>query len=225
VPIEQLGENAGERVGEYVEFLEALGVVQTTPNGIRIIRAIDNVGPSLEYYVACVCAVEFSGTAEWGVQLEGLPHAGGDYDVLAWLSPALVYVECKSARPKEITDEQLRHFMQRQVELAPDLGILLVDTNDNLGALVDRINAILSPIIADRQIPDIIIAGGDPGSEILTSQPDYPGVWFGSYLSLYATNANPSIERQLRRCLQHYHALVRGRAIVPAALPQFVDGP
>jgi hypothetical protein len=223
VQVAHLRENAGERVGEYIEFLEALGVVESSSEGIRCTRRIDNFGPSLEHYVARLCVLEFLGTSEWGVLLEGLPHAGGDYDVLAWLSPALVYVECKSARPEDVGDEQLRHFMQRHVELAPDLGILLVDTDDNLGALVDRINAILSPIIAEGQMPDIIHAGGDAGSRILTSQPDYPGVWFGSYLGLYATNANPSIERQLRRCLQHFYALVRGRAIVPAALPHFVD--
>jgi len=51
---------------------------------------------------------------------------------LAGLSPTLLYVETKSSRPEEIEDTEIKHFLQRGVELAPDLAILLVDTDDDL---------------------------------------------------------------------------------------------
>ncbi len=224
VRVKSLRENAGDRVDEYLEFLEALDVVDFTAAGVRCTRALDNLGPSLEHYVARLCVLDLLGTSEWGVHLEGLPHAGGDYDVLAWLSPALVYVECKSARPDAIGEEELRHFLQRHVELAPDLAILFVDTGDDLGALVDRLNSIVRPVMENHPPPAIVMVGGDAAPGEIVQQGDYGGVWFGADLVVSVTNAHPSIMTQLRRCLQHYHALVRGRAIVPAALPRFVDG-
>ena len=51
---------------------------------------------------------------------------------MAWLPPTLLYVETKSSRPEEIEDTEIKHFLQRGVELAPDLPILLVETDDDL---------------------------------------------------------------------------------------------
>ena len=39
----------------------------------------------------------------------------------------------------------------------------------------------------------------------------FTGVNFG-WFRTYVTNSHPSILTQLRRCLQHYHARVRGRS-------------
>lgn len=223
VSLDLLRDNAGDRVTEYIGFLEALGVVESTDEGVRCTRPLDNFGPSLEHYVARLCEWDLRGTAAWGVQLEGLPHAGGDYDVLAWLSPALVYIECKSARTSDISDDELRHFLQRHVELAPDTTVLLVDTADDLKGFVDRLNGIIAPVIKSSPLPDILIVGGDEAKREVVQQPDYLGVWFGAYLRVYVTNTEPSILSQLQRSLQHYHALVRGRAVVPAMLPRFTE--
>ncbi len=223
VPMALLRENAGDQVESYVEYLEAIEVVEATEAGTRCTRPLDNFGASLEHHVAQTCVNDLLGTAEWGVHLDGLPHAGGDYDVLSWLSSVLVYVECKAKRPGEIRDDELRHFLQRHVELAPDLTILLIDTSDELDDLVDRVNRHIQTVMEAQPAPSIIYVGGSPAESLLVRQLDYPGVWFGAELKLYATNAEPSILPQLRRCLQHYHALVRGRAIVPAVLPRFVS--
>ena len=87
--------------------------------------------------------------------------------------------------------------------------------------LVARPNAILRLFVVDRPLPSLHYRGKAAAKE-LTRQPDYPGGWCGTYLRLYATNAEPSIVPLLRQCLQHYHALMRVRTIVPAALPRFV---
>ena len=43
-----------------------------------------------------------------------------------------LYVETKSSRPEEIEDTDIKRFLRRGVELAPDLPISLVDTDDDL---------------------------------------------------------------------------------------------
>ncbi len=72
----------------------------------------------------------FYGSAAWPVKLAEVRY--GNFDVLAGLLPTLLYVETKSSRPEEIEDTEIKHFLQRGVELAPDLPILLVDTDDDL---------------------------------------------------------------------------------------------
>src|SRR5947209_2244916 len=88
-----------------------------------------SVRPTLEWYVAEICKRELAGDAEWAVQLEHLP-VGGDFDVLGWLAPTLLCVELKSGQPSDVSEFELRNFLQRDQELAPDLSILLIDTDD-----------------------------------------------------------------------------------------------
>jgi len=40
---------------------------------------------------------------------------------------------------------------------------------------------------------------------------------------IYVTNTEPTILRQIRRCLQHYYALVKGRAFWVDFLPDFTS--
>jgi hypothetical protein len=126
VALDQLKASAGEKAAEYIAFLRAQDALEDAPGGVRLTREVDNIGPSLEWYVAQLCAREFHGSARWGVKLEGLEH--GDYDVLAWLDPLLVYIETKSARPKDVEDNQIQKFLQRTQQLAPDLAIFLVSS-------------------------------------------------------------------------------------------------
>src|SRR5262249_19836949 len=143
--LDDLGKIAGAKASEYVERLASLGVVEMVAGGVRLARHIDNIGPSLEFYVAVVCMEELGGTAIWGVKLEGLP-AGGDYDVLASLPPVLVYVELKTSEPAAVKDDELRCFLQRSEELSPDLAILLIDTDRPLDNVVGRLNEIMRPL-------------------------------------------------------------------------------
>ena len=81
--------------------------------------------------VSCRCIYdELHESAAWSVKLAEVPY--GNFYVLAWLPPTVLYVETKSYRPEEIEDTEIKHFLQRGVELAPDLAILLVDTDDDL---------------------------------------------------------------------------------------------
>jgi hypothetical protein len=73
VPLERLRENAGDRVGECVDFLEALGVAESTPSGVRCTRPLDNFGPSLAHHVVRVCVEPFSGF--WSVMRSTTPRS------------------------------------------------------------------------------------------------------------------------------------------------------
>ncbi len=214
---------AGAETDRYVAFLEELQVVEQGLDGLRLTRDVDNIGPSLEHYVAQLCSwADLRGHAEWGVKLAGLPRAGGDYDVLAWLAPTLLYVECKAKHQEQVAEEELRQFLQRHVELAPDLSVLLVDTDDDLAFLHDRFNSIPRPILQAQLQPDILVVGAHPASDLLVPQRNYLGVSFSASVRVYVTNSAPSILTQLRRCLQHYHAIVRGQAVIAASPLDFL---
>jgi hypothetical protein len=202
VALGALAEIAGKSTDDYLDFLSRLKILDRSGNEVRLTRPLQNLGPSLEHYVAEICMRELKGAAEWGVTLEGLPRSGGDYDVLAWLDPSLLYVECKSGRLENITESQIREFLQRSVELAPDLAVLLVDAGDNPSNLVvNTVNRVLHEALRIN----------DPSHQPIRLQSDYPGVYFGFH-RIYVTNSKPWILTQLRRCLQHYYAHVRGTA-------------
>lgn len=199
---------AGNSAFKYLQFLNSLNVIEVTPDWgqARLTRPLSNLGPSLEHYVASEFERELSGSAEWGVHLEGLPQAGGDYDVLAWLDPTLVYVECKSGKPSGIGDDSLAHFLQRTKELAPDLAILLLDVDVPIDDFVrSRLNQVILRALGSAEYDNILIRSiGDDYTGA------YPGVWFGLG-RIYVTNSQPNILRQLRRCLQYFHANAKQR--------------
>lgn len=149
VSLERLEGCAGRRAAEYVGVLEKLGAAQRTADSVRLVRrGIDNIGPTLEWYIADLCERELHGSASWAVHLEDL-RAGGDFDVLAWLSPALLYVEAKAKPRQDIRESELRNFLQRTNELAPDLTVLLIDTQDNLTDFLRWVMDVTTPIIRD----------------------------------------------------------------------------
>jgi hypothetical protein len=125
----------------------------------------------------------------------------GQYDVLAWQAPALLYIEPRVARPSDITGSDICFFLQRSEELAPELAILMIDTADDVQPLVDRMNNVMFPAIerASREKLERY--------EVLTRFP--MGVFFG-HRRTYVINTEQSIETQIRRCLRHYHARVKG---------------
>jgi hypothetical protein len=209
VDIDSLASVAGKSATQYVAFLEELAVAEVKGRQARLTRHVDNIGPTLEAYLAHLCRAELAGTAEWGVRLEHVSH-GGDFDVLAWLDPTLVYVEAKSSSPASLSESELRHFLQRSVELAPDLAILLIDTTDDLTPLLDRLTEIMVPVV--RRSSGIGDESWRPDRNFVRPVEGYPGVNHG-YFRIYLTHSDPSIVTQLRRCLLHYHARVKGHSM------------
>ncbi len=204
VEIDRLSPASGASTESYLTFLERMLLIDRRGTQVRLTREIANLGPSLEHYVAELCERHLRGSAEWGVLLENVPRSGGDYDVLAWLEPSLIYVECKAtSRTANIEDRELREYLQRSVELAPDLAILLIDTDEKLDKFVEcRINPILRESVDTRAI----------ANHEISLHPDYPGIFFG-FSRIYVTNSKKTILSQLQKCLQHYYAHVKGLAM------------
>lgn len=193
-----LQQTGGRSLETYLELFRNLQILEERGSKVRLTRLLDNFGASLEHYVSELCVREFRGSSEWGVLLEGLPTAGGDYDVLAWLDPSLVYVECKSSNPNNIGDDQIRHFLQRSAELAPELAVLLIDSDSSIDDFVsERMNPIMRSAI-----------GSTRPNGPLEAHPHYLGIYFG-FKRVFVTGPKPSIERQLRRCLQYYYWQVK----------------
>lgn len=235
VALDALKQMAGDKASEYVEFLEKSNAVQMMADGTVVFcrEEVDNLGPTLAWFVAEVLKRELWADTLWDVCLKDSPE--GDFDVIAWLDPVLMYVETKTARLENIERAELGHFLHRAQWLAPDVAVLLVDTQDSLDDLVLRLNEVfsLARARADGNLAADIVCdqcGNGPTRGInqqtplcsrceaklnptIQLQTEFGGIYFG-FARIYVTGSHPSVETQLRRCLHHHYSRVRGRAVL-----------
>ncbi len=205
VPLATFGDDSKGTMREYFAFLRASGIVDGDADGIRLRRHVDNIGPTLEWYVAEVFKQEFNTLAGWSVYLADIP-AYGDYDVLAWSLNTLIYVETKAKSPKEIGETELKHFLQRVEELQPEMAVLLVDTDGDIADVLIRLQAVVDPLTpAASGITDLEWRRQEP---LFQPQPRHPTVNFG-YARIYIVNTKKPIIQQLRSCLRLYHTRVK----------------
>ena len=112
----------------YLSYLNDIGMINEGASGFTLShRPITSFGPTLEWYVAELLRREFGAEAIWGVKFRR-PAVGGDYDVLAKLDGSILYVEVKSSPPKQVTDSEVRAFLDRVEDLSPELSVFLMDT-------------------------------------------------------------------------------------------------
>jgi hypothetical protein len=113
----------------YLTTLDRLGLVAAVRHGVyRSTRPdVTSFGPTLEWFVARLLRQEYGCETAWNVRLAGAPH-GGDYDVLAVAEGEAIYVETKSAPPRQITQAEVAAFLDRLTVLRPHLAIFLADT-------------------------------------------------------------------------------------------------
>jgi hypothetical protein len=81
-------------------------------------------GPTFEWYVAEVCVNELSSIAYWGVKVK---QTTGDYDVVVIRDNQVGYIECKSGKLSNITENDIANFLERERALAPQFSVYLVD--------------------------------------------------------------------------------------------------
>lgn len=216
--VDMLRGTAGSSLEKYLGILSQLGFIARNDTEVKYQGTTDNLGGTLEWYVARLISHKLHGSADWGIHLTGLPSEanGGDYDVLAILGAALIYIETKSKKHTDISDAELRYFLQRSVELAPELAILLVDTEKPLEDLLWRITEIMLP-------PIRVSSGLDPQWRpqipFISPQSDlgFESVNYG-FRRIYVINSKQGILEQISRCLRHHHH----SAVKDATLP---DGP
>ncbi len=191
------------KLSEYFDFLTTIGVIHYNDNtcSYSLTSRANDFGPTLEWYVSEIFKREFSSTADWGVKIKNV-KPGGDFDVLARVESTLAWIETKSTSPDNINETDIRHFLQRDQNLDPDMSIFLVDTNSDLSSLVESFIDIMSPALAR----DSNIKGPDYRIKI-KRLPDFGGIYFTSR-RIFIINSSQSIQTNLMHCLNYYFAIV-----------------
>jgi hypothetical protein len=157
---------------------------------------IVSFGGTLEWYVAELLAREFGWAAAFGLRIRGAPH-GGDYDVVACAEGEVLYMETKSAPPRQIAQGEIRAFLDRVDTLRPDVALFLVDTTLRMR---DKLVPMFAAEAAARGL------AWEPmrlERELWRVGPE-----------LYLLNADPDLRRTIGACLA---AHFRGRGISVAA--------
>lgn len=115
--------------GRYLRFLAAARLLAATGAGRWRLRddRIVSFGGTLEWYLAELLAREYGCAAAYGLRIHGAPR-GGDYDVVACAEGEVIYIETKSAPPRQIVQAEVAAFLDRVDTLRPDLALFLADT-------------------------------------------------------------------------------------------------
>ena len=179
----------------YLNYLNDIGLIK---EGAAIYtlsrRPVTSFGPTLEWYVAGLLKREFGAEALWGVKFRR-PAVGGDYDVLAKLDGSLLYIEVKSSPPKQVTDSEVRAFLDRVEDLSPELSIFLMDTELRMK---DKVVPMFEQALATRR--------SDPPAVVRIERE-----LFHLEDRIYIVNAKESIARNIERVLACYFQGLRGQ--------------
>jgi hypothetical protein len=173
----------------FLRTLQEIGVVRAGRGGrFRLcVEGIHSFGPTLEWFVACALQHEFGIATAWGLRADGVT-GGGDYDVVGVADGMLIYVEVKSSAPRNIEQRQIGAFVGRVAALAPDMAVLLNDTQ--LRMLDKLIPALRSELRAHR-------LGGGPLRRV-------QGEIFSRGDRLFVTNSEPDLIGNLGVCLARF---------------------
>ncbi len=189
----------------YLRFLAGARLVVPAARGRWRLRSarIVSFGGTLEWYVAELLGREFGCAATWGLRIPRAPH-GGDYDVVACAEGEVIYVETKSAPPRQVTAEQVGAFLDRVDTLHPDLAIFLCDTTLRM---------------RDKLVPLFATATRRRGLDEEAVRLERETWRVGP--EVYLTNADPDLARAVGVCLAA-HFRSRGIALrlgIPARSP------
>jgi hypothetical protein len=182
--------------GRYLRALAGFGLLDAAGHGRWRLHEprVVSFGGTLEWYVAELLAREFGCAATYGLRIPGAPH-GGDYDVVASAEGEAVYLETKSAPPRQIVQGEIGAFLDRIDTLRPDLALFLADTTL-------RMRDKLVPLFADESTR----RGLGWTAERLERETWRVGP------EVYLLNAEPDLTRSIGRCLAaHFRA--RGIAV------------
>jgi hypothetical protein len=117
-----------EVTADYVEYICSIGMIEHVPGGFRLASGlIKSFGETLEWFVAQIFKEEFGAEAVWGVRAKR-PKIGGDYDLIAKVDGSILYMEIKSSPPKQIYQREISAFIDRVLDLHPEISIFFMDT-------------------------------------------------------------------------------------------------
>lgn len=179
----------------YLNYLHDIGMINEGAAGFTLShRPITSFGPTLEWYVAELLGREFGAEAIWGVKFRR-PAVGGDYDVLAKLDGSLLYIEVKSSPPKQVTDSEVRAFLDRVEDLSPELSVFLMDTELRMK---DKLVPMFEQALAKRS--------SEPPAVVRIERE-----LFGVRDRLFVMNAKESMCRNIETVVARYYQGRRGQ--------------
>ncbi|RJR18452.1 MAG: hypothetical protein C4581_06305 [Nitrospiraceae bacterium] len=112
----------------YINFLLKAGLAESSGKCYHLTkRPVKSFGETLEWFVSQLIRKHFQAETAWGVKFKR-PKVGGDYDLIAKVDSSLLYMEIKSSPPKGIHDREIKFFLDRIVDLSPDIPVFFVDT-------------------------------------------------------------------------------------------------
>ncbi|UCG78536.1 MAG: hypothetical protein JSV21_01500 [Nitrospirota bacterium] len=113
---------------EYTDELLRLGIAGDNEGLFRLNQQeARSFGPTLEWFVAEVLHREYGIEAKWGLRFKRA-NVGGDYDVIAKMGTAVMYIEVKSSPPKQVYQSEISAFFKRIDDLFPEIAVFLMDT-------------------------------------------------------------------------------------------------
>lgn len=171
--------------------------------------SVDNMGSTLEWYVAEWYRSTLHSPARHGVLIKEVPQ-GGDLDVVALVDGSRVMVECKTSKPSDVSETELRWFLQRAADFNPEIAVLLIDTESSVTGVLDRLNTIyldLSWKSARLENPNL---SGDARLRVASfeEQAGFPGLYWGAR-HVYVTSTCVSIDASLSAVQRLYSSRIR----------------
>ncbi len=190
---------SAEDVSRYASFdmtkkyisvlLDADVLEKINENRYRLIPRIRSFGNTLVWFITEVLKREFCMESLWGVKFRGR-SVGGDYDILSNLTPGICFIEVKSSPPRQIDESEVRAFIERAVDLCPEISMFFLDTHLRMK---DKIVALFEDVMIDMYSyrPAIVRL--------------YREVFHVEDTNIYILNAKPSIKTNLSEVFGHYY--------------------
>jgi len=197
---------ASSKLQYFRDFLTRSHIIKTSSDDTwELEDEVGSWGYTVEWYISRLIHDKLYYACQWGVKIDGL-YAGGDYDVLSFGEGVLIYTECKSKSPNEISEKEIRYFLQRVQDLSPEIAVMLVDTDSRLYELVRHFIEILLPI--ERLRSGIKDPEWKPAKPIITKLEGFNELYFYPR-QVFITNSQPSILHSIQDCLRHYYTCIK----------------
>jgi hypothetical protein len=181
-----------QKLTKYLTFMIEQGLIIQEGNTWKkgpSYKHIDNLGPTLEWYVAEWFRSWLQVPARHGVAIKDVAD-GGDLDVVAFVDGIRILVECKSGSPSQIHETDITLFLRRAADFNPEIAVLLIDTESRIDQQIDMLNRLRT--------------GGDP----LSPQDTQKNLYWGAR-HIYVTNTKNGIGESLSAVLRLYYSKIR----------------
>jgi hypothetical protein len=207
----KLGQTTDAVERSFTTLLEAGLLIQDGPC-YRFPPNVDNLGPTVEWYVADLFNARLHWAATTNVLLEDTEY--NDFDVIAVHGSEIAHVECKTSAPTKngIPDEDLAALVGRHFFLQPTFTLGLVDTSSPVQDLANRLDQVLVQYVQATGAG----TGMAPAARFEPVEEGTPNVlhsWRNIYVGNASAGATNGLLRTLRLTLRHYSTRVRWAGI------------